>query len=549
MIWILTFQKYPLNVLSGDAADFYAPLKSIFIQGDFLHQEGTSNLILHGRDGTYNVHTVGLAILWLPFFALASGFSYLLQSPLNGDSIVYQVSVIIAATCALWFGILATYKLLQGLNFSEFTCKATCVCLIMATHLMYYTWAEPGLSHVYAFALIAWVLFISYKLAFDYTAHLIIYWFFVLAVLVLLRPFHILWAFTPFFWNTSPAYIRKLFFNRHALMGLLVFIIVVSIQALVWYLQTGSIFKDTYPADGFYFSNPQLFKFLFHPQAGWLLYIPFMGVCFWGWLALVFKDLKQFGIAFLFLLLSIYILASFWAYNYFDGWGVRIMVDYAPLMAIGGAKILDGLAFYFKKMMWRRLLLLPFITWNILFTYQAQAGIIPRTGMTISQFKYVFAKTQSKFANTLGGWHEPTPYLKNKAKALFADSLQPASNERLNFWEYTPAISHELRDASNRLVITFNIARTEPVCGNSNKALLCVVVKRPGVPSPVYYTQTFLNEIPNDSTFKFYQYSQSFCGAFNSGDCVSAYVWNFEHKRFVVTKFKIQIFSYAYDIS
>ena len=29
------------------------------------------------------------------------------------------------------------------------------------------------------------------------------------------------------------------------------------------------------------------------------------------------------------------------------------MVDYAPLMAIGGAKILDGLAFYFKKMMWQ----------------------------------------------------------------------------------------------------------------------------------------------------------------------------------------------------
>lgn len=119
MLWILYFQSYPLHVLSGDAADFFAPLKSIFISHDFLHQQGTSNLILHGTDGTYNVHTVGLAIIWLPFFALATVLTYIFQLPLNGDSLFYQCSVIAAATIAIWTGILATYKLLQRLSFSE----------------------------------------------------------------------------------------------------------------------------------------------------------------------------------------------------------------------------------------------------------------------------------------------------------------------------------------------------------------------------------------------------------------------------------------------
>ena len=549
MAWILSCNQYPLEVLSGDAADFYAPLKSVFISQDFTSQQSASNLVLHGRDGTYNVHTVGLAILWLPFFLTAYVLSKITGMPADGVSFWFQWSTLAAASLALWTGFVALYKLFKLWNTSAVTLHLVCVGLLAATNLAYYTWAEPGMSHVYAFALIAWFLYFSYQLASKQNSSVVQKWFILWGLLVLLRPFHVIWGIAPFFWNYNGRFYKTQFLNTSALKGFLYFLGIVSIQAWVWLGLTGCVYKDTYPADGFYFSHPQVFKFLISPEAGWLFYTPFAGVCLIGWFRGVFYKTHANVIALIFIAVSVYVLSSFWAYNYFDGWGIRIMVDYLPLLAIGGVYVCEAASVRIKNVRLGWAMLTPMVLWTGLFTYQAQAGIMPRTGMTWNQFKYLFGKTDAAYANCLGGWHEPTPYASKTPLPLSEQHLQHVSLVTKNNWEYTPALSHRLTASTNRLFVKFCLKRHEIKAGSSTKAMLCIIIKRPGQDNPLAYTQTLLNETPNDPLNAEYRYSQSVCGDFKTGDTVATYIWNPQKTNFSLSEFIVSFYSYAYDIS
>ena len=86
-----SFKEYPVFFMGGDAEDYYSSLISLFIRHDIVNQQGDNWFLLKTTGGTINQHPIGVALLLLPFFALACLFAYLFQQPVDGLSMPFQV--------------------------------------------------------------------------------------------------------------------------------------------------------------------------------------------------------------------------------------------------------------------------------------------------------------------------------------------------------------------------------------------------------------------------------------------------------------------------
>ena len=98
-------------------------------------------------------YTIGVAILWLPFYLVADLWSRIdPRLPADGMSQPYQWMVLLAGL--FWLGI-GLYSLLRFLGgyLRQTTVRVVIGLLVLATNLFYYAAVEPGMPHVYLFAL------------------------------------------------------------------------------------------------------------------------------------------------------------------------------------------------------------------------------------------------------------------------------------------------------------------------------------------------------------------------------------------------------------
>lgn len=549
------YSEYPLNFMGGDAKDYYSGLVSVFITHDFTNQTGNDWFLLKTTGGTINVHPIGVSVLLLPFFAMASLLAYVFHFPMDGYSFPFQLSVSIAALLYAVVGLIYLKKLFQLHSIGDKTSALVILLLFFGTNLLNYTLSEAGMSHVYSFSLISVFLYHSSRFVMLRENKNLLSVILITGLIVLVRPNNVFILLSVFLWFKSLSECRHffldLFRNKVFYMATLFSLLIVLMQSLVWFIQSKSLFHNTYKADGFYWLNPQIFKMLFGFDGGFFIYTP---LCFLFLLGLVFmyrENRFSFFITTAFLLGLFYFFASYWAYNYFDGLGIRVLVDYYALFSFIGAKFfvhfIDKPVFYNSFLFFAGLLLIV----NLIYCYQANRNILLRAGMTFAKWKYVFLRTDASYQNVLGGSNELSPYSPVKQKAVLNDEVELKQPFDYSQKEYGLALLFDsIGFHSNRIQLKIKCIRKELFLNASKEALICAILEDGETHQNKSYTQFKLNETPATECCKAteYNYAVNINADFKPKDKLSVFVWNIAKQAFLIDKFSVQAYNYNFQI-
>lgn len=116
-----------------------------------------------------NVWTIGPALLWLPFFVLAGAIAELLRligagslSWHDGWSLYFQYATMFSAVVYAHVGLWLAIGILRRW-FTEKTAVVAVLLIFWGTNLVYYTYQEPSMSHVYDFSAIVLFFFLALR--------------------------------------------------------------------------------------------------------------------------------------------------------------------------------------------------------------------------------------------------------------------------------------------------------------------------------------------------------------------------------------------------
>lgn len=543
------------TVIDGDGKDYYSYLMSIFIHKNLGHQDATPWYVIQTPTGTINVHTVGVSLLLLPFFCIgyvwASWFGY----EVNGTSIPFERMISISALFYAMIGLYFIRKLLIKLNIKDLAIALSLILIFFGTHLLNYSLNEPAMSHVYSFSLISAFLYYSYQVFNSGERKYFLIAAFMLGLIILVRPINgIVLGIVPFWSNSFKEFIkrmRNIFFKQTKTMIFagLIFKLTILIQGFVWLVQNGKMMQWSYKDNGLYLFSPNTLKMLFGFNAGFFIYTPLCLLLMLGFIPLFKENTFKFLSLFLFLIFVFYLFSCHWAYTYFDGLSIRPMVDFMPVFAILGAKLISSMQGKLKTIALPALGL--FVIFNLLICYQYKAGILPPAGMNYEKFKYIFLKTDKKYAGALGGANDLLPYSKKHPDKSFSyqNSFDATKHFDCTNIEYTDGfVVPSLGFNTSKLYFKVKLRRKEVSLNSSSAAEVTFIVKSPD--EVVHGLQLCkLNDTPSEKCCEWQtcEYKVTMDGKMKAEDKLFVYVWNKQKQAFLMDDFKVEVYNYNYE--
>jgi len=553
---VLNFERK--IVIDGDAKDYYSYLVSIFITHNFTHQIGNDWYLIQTPTGTINVHTIGVSILVAPFFFGAFLYSKFFNFPLDGFSSPFQISVYLAGIFYCVIGLIFLKKLLLQLNFKQHVVASLIVLTAFGTHLFSYTVNESGMPHVYAFALTSMFFYFILNLFQKRETKYFYLCALVLGLIILVRPVNIIiLSFVPFFFQNKYDLISNLkefVKSKHFYLSIIVLFLVCSIQSVAWYSQNGKLLQDSYVGNGFYFNNPQIFKMLFGFNNGLFIYVPLCFLMLFG-LIPMFASNRYKGFVFILSIgFILYIFASYWAYNYFDGYGIRTLVDFLPIFVIAGAYLFQMVRSKLNYLFIALASLFLFI--NIFHIYQYKNGIIKANGMNFEKYAYIFLKSNKLYADSLGGANDLPLYSKEGGKLVFESRYLPCNQQSerdsvCNFkdLEYLLCFDYTIKKPVNNFFIVAEFERKEMKKNSSFNTQLTLGGNNSKNENKMYQAYK-INEVPaiNCCDWKKCTFSIAVTTKFDKDDKLNMFIWNADKTQFLIKNFKVKIFDYSYTI-
>lgn len=336
------------RIIAWDTISYYAYLPAIFIYHDATLKfsdnapEEVKSKIWYQTDSKGNriiKMSMGLSMLYAPFFFLAHLLAPLLGFDSNGYTTPYRFALI--ASCVFYLA-LALYFLRKTLSvfFSTSTVTLTTVAVVLGTNLFFYTTTEPTMSHAYNFSMFSAFIYLTLKWYEKPNLQKALLLGLLIGLISLARPSNILILLFFLLYDIksiSDLRERILLFRKHFFLlslSAIGFIIVWLPQFIYWKAVSGQWLYYSYGDEGFFFSNPQIIKGLFGYRKGWLLYTPLMILALAG-IPLLYKYCKSFFLpTIIFTVLNIYIILSWWCWWYGGGYGLRAFIDSYALLAI-----------------------------------------------------------------------------------------------------------------------------------------------------------------------------------------------------------------------
>ncbi len=384
------------GIVKADGVGYYAYLPAIMLYQDlsfsYLDQESTFQTReewdyfrqeVNGK--TVNRYFVGTALVQLPFFLLGHLTATLGPAEANGFSFPYYLWVHIGALCWTLWGLYLLIPLLRSFQVRDKHIALILPLILLGTNLFYYAVEEPFMSHLYSFALVNGALLLTRKWFLERSPRWLWGLGLSLGLIVLIRPVNgLILLALPLVVpggkvSTGWRYLRE---QPGALFGaILLGLTLVSVQLLIYYLQTGSPWVYSYGPYGFDFRQPHLLDFLFSYRKGFMLYTPLAlvgltGFYYWGK-----QDSRQaLGMA-AFLVLIVYIFSSWDFWYYGGGFSARVMIDYLGIWAILFGFLWEGLKGKTIRSSALVLIVLLCLVSQIQ-TYQYRTGHILWDGMT-----------------------------------------------------------------------------------------------------------------------------------------------------------------------
>lgn len=359
--------QQPLRVIQWDIKNYYAYLPAVFIYGDHSLEFTKADPEFFGdkfwpiptpTGGLVIITSMGLAMLYLPFFLLGHLAAWLTGAEMNGFSPPYAMFLVFSSLFYVVLGLLALRKVLLRF-FSDGITALTLLAMFFATNLFFYTAHEGPMSHAYNFALFAFFILLTIKW-YDRPGNQNSLLLGLLSgLIVLVRPTNIVILVFFVLYNVksiSELKQRVVFLGGKYQLILLMAVAALLVwipQLLYWKSVSGQWLYYSYKEEeGFFFGNPQIIRGLFSYRKGWLLYTPIMVLALAG-IALLWKHRREFFWPVLvFTVINIYVVLSWWSWWYGGGFGQRAFIESYALLAIPFATLLYAAGKWKKIAQW-----------------------------------------------------------------------------------------------------------------------------------------------------------------------------------------------------
>lgn len=404
-------------VIEHDVRIYYGYLPAYFIYND-IGVEKSSYTNSKGEMWFWTLPTpdgknvfkmsMGLSILYSPFFAAAHLYARNSEYLPDGFSIPYKFFLLLSTLFYLVLGLEFSRKILYHFKFSESVVAITILLIGLGTNILCYASQSAPMPHVYNYFLFS--LFIYSTIKWNENPKLIrlIIPALTFGLITLVRPSN--GVIIVFFLLYCLQTIKSLFASKKIIKPILIFGILSCImlvpQFLYWKAVTGNYLYYSYKNESFFFLQPKFIDGLFSFRKGWLVYTPIMIFSIVG-LFLMKNEFRQLRNSILiFMLINLYVIFSWWCWWYGGTFGQRALIESYSLLLIPFAftvkyilerNIVINIAFYSVCVF--------FIWLNIVQTYQFEYHYIHWDGMNKKLYFKQFGKNYSiKEFDSLVSW-------------------------------------------------------------------------------------------------------------------------------------------------
>ena len=348
----------PGRIIQWDVIDYYGYLPAAFIYHDITlkfqdHYSGHKKFLFWAKKtatGNYVFKmTMGVSVMLSPFFFIANEAAGPLGYNTGGYSLPYRFAIVMAALFYLVLGLVFLTRVLRN-YFSQWVTALIVLSIGLGTNLFWYSTFEPGMSHVYTFAMVSVFLYVTILWYRNNTLPKAILLGLITGLITLTRPVNILFVLFFLFYDVKNLQDikNKIVFFKHRYLQLLImtvfgFLILVP-QFLYWKTVTGHWLYYSYGKEGFFFLHPQIFHVLFSFRKGWFIYTPVMIFAVSG-IYFLYKKHKAFFLpTLLFLIIYLYVVSSWWCWWYGGSLGQRELIDIYPVMALPLAAFVEWIS-------------------------------------------------------------------------------------------------------------------------------------------------------------------------------------------------------------
>jgi hypothetical protein len=335
----------------SDGKGYYAYLPATFIYNDLnfnfrdsiearyndAHNQADYRIVVDGF--TANKYFCGTALLQTPFFLAGHLTAKLTGATADGYSKPYIVWTHIGALFYLALGLYALRRFLLSYFHQPIAATSVVLIILFGTNLFYYAIAEPMMSHVYSFALLSCFMLQTRQWMQTGQNKSLLLMMLLLGLIALVRPVNLLitgWIFIE--GQTTQQLLGRfqvVFKNFKLLLSsFLLFTGIIFIQFIIWKIQTGHWYINSYGNEGFDFTSFHFTEFLFSYRKGLFIYTPLTLLALGGFYFLYRNNKNKAILTAIFLLIVVYILSSWWMWFYGGSFGSRPMIEYLPVFAL-----------------------------------------------------------------------------------------------------------------------------------------------------------------------------------------------------------------------
>jgi hypothetical protein len=346
-----------------------------------------------GRTGWWvDSHPIGEAVLVAPFFLVAHALTRWSNLSSAGFSLYDTHAVGLAGLCYALIGLWFLRRLLTR-HFTPGVTVATLAAILTGTSLFHYATFDSGWSHAFAFALCAALLerldAWSPSRASDAAVIGVL-----AGLMTLLRHTNVI---------IPVCFVAATTIRREDVDGLArargVFIaaaaafLVVLPQLLLYRAATGRWLINAYGDRGFAFAAPHLGGVLFSAQKGLFFYAPVLLAGVAGLFVLPTPLRAWRTAALVMIALDVWLVATWWDWQFGASFGHRAFVDVYPVLALGLAATFSLAARSPALRIATAVVVTAFCALSIFQMLQYWHGVLPASDLTWSAYRGLFLRT------------------------------------------------------------------------------------------------------------------------------------------------------------
>ncbi len=403
--------------IGWDVSGYYWYLPTFFIYKDVRNMSFTPEVMkkysptpdiqqyAKNRNGAYIMkYSMGLALLFSPFFFMAHILAEPLGYPADGFSLPYQFAIHVGSFLMALLGLYFLRKVLLK-YFKDNVVAFVLGAYVFGSNYLNYASIDLAMTHNWLFTTYAILLYItiifyekpSLKKAIAIGA--------LVGINALVRPTDIISVIIPLLWGINNITLADLknrmsFFWQHKnyMLAAIITAGLIGFLQLAYYRYAGDEWLIySYKEETFHWLSPHFKDYMFSFRCGWLLYNPLFILAIIGLFFIKKRNIGWIAII-LFVVLNTYIVTSWQTWWY----GARAMIQSYPVLAFPLAVTIDNM----QKKTWSKYLLLAFLALcihqNIWWTHGVHRG----------GYYDGFDATKSLFYRSLGKWKRNPEFYK-----------------------------------------------------------------------------------------------------------------------------------------